>query len=78
MLSRVLEQWLQTTVFVVKDLSGKNLQYLSALCILSTCLLLWRIWAFTVLPALQPDEPKELPYWVPCKPGEMAMTLYMC
>ncbi|KAL9078126.1 MAG: hypothetical protein Q9157_002953 [Trypethelium eluteriae] len=25
----------------------------------------WRLWAFTVKPALHPDEPKELPYWIP-------------
>lgn len=30
-------------------------------------LLLWRLWAFTVLPALYPDDPKELPYWMPGK-----------
>ncbi len=29
-------------------------------------LLLWRLWRFTALPAMRPDEPKELPYWVPC------------
>ncbi|KAF2464462.1 cytochrome P450 [Lindgomyces ingoldianus] len=28
-------------------------------------LLLWRIWRFTVLPVLRPNEPKELPYWIP-------------
>ena len=28
-------------------------------------LLLWRTWTFTVLPALRPREPKEVPYWVP-------------
>lgn len=29
-------------------------------------LLLWRLWRFTILPAMRPDEPKELPYWIPC------------
>ncbi|KAL9095448.1 MAG: hypothetical protein Q9165_002319 [Trypethelium subeluteriae] len=27
--------------------------------------IVWRLWAFTVKPALHPDEPKELPYWIP-------------
>ncbi|KAL9577512.1 MAG: hypothetical protein Q9212_006317 [Teloschistes hypoglaucus] len=32
---------------------------------LAALLLLWRFWAFTVRPALKPDEPPELPYWIP-------------
>ncbi|OCK77573.1 cytochrome P450, partial [Lepidopterella palustris CBS 459.81] len=28
-------------------------------------LLVWRVWAFTVVPILRPNEPKELPYWIP-------------
>ncbi|KAK3303784.1 uncharacterized protein B0T15DRAFT_284316 [Chaetomium strumarium] len=28
-------------------------------------LLLWRLWRFTITPALYPDDPKELPYWIP-------------
>ncbi|KAL7791987.1 cytochrome P450 [Trichoderma ceciliae] len=27
--------------------------------------LLWRLWRFTVLPWMYPDDPKELPYWIP-------------
>lgn len=27
----------------------------------------WRIWKFTILPAIRPLEPKELPYWIPCE-----------
>ena len=27
--------------------------------------LLWRLWAFTIQPRLRPEEPKELPYWIP-------------
>ena len=30
-------------------------------------LLLWRLWKFTVIPLLKPDEPKILPYWIPCE-----------
>ncbi|KAI1173441.1 putative cytochrome p450 [Nemania sp. FL0916] len=26
----------------------------------------WRIWRFSLLPFLHPDQPKELPYWIPC------------
>jgi hypothetical protein len=28
-------------------------------------LLTWRVWTFTILPALKPDAPKYLPYWIP-------------
>ncbi|KAK0616095.1 putative cytochrome p450 [Bombardia bombarda] len=28
--------------------------------------MLWRFWRFTVTPILYPDDPKELPYWIPC------------
>ncbi|KAH3961190.1 hypothetical protein HBI56_209870 [Parastagonospora nodorum] len=28
-------------------------------------LLSWRLWRFTIRPRLHPDEPKELPYWIP-------------
>lgn len=30
-------------------------------------LVLWRAWKFTILPILRPDQPKEFPYWIPCK-----------
>ena len=26
----------------------------------------WRLWKFTLLPALYPDEPKAYPYLIPC------------
>ena len=27
----------------------------------------WRLWHFTVLPFLHPQEPRMIPYWIPCK-----------
>lgn len=33
------------------------------------CLLTWRLWRFTITPLLYPGNPKELPYWIPCKFG---------
>lgn len=35
--------------------------------VLITALLLWRLWTFTVFPWLNPKEPKEVPYWIPCE-----------
>ena len=29
--------------------------------------LLWRFWKFSLTPYFYPDEPKELPYWIPGK-----------
>lgn len=37
------------------------------LLVLMTALLLWRLWTFTIYPWLHPKEPKEVPYWIPCK-----------
>ena len=31
----------------------------------------WRLWSFTVQPALQPNAPKPLPYWVPGQSSPM-------
>lgn len=27
----------------------------------------WRLWRFTILPRLRPNEPPYLPYLIPCK-----------
>ena len=37
------------------------------LAFLGSLLLVWRLWTFAVRPWLNPDEPKEIPYWIPCK-----------
>ena len=29
--------------------------------------LVWRFWKFSLKPALHPEDPKELPYWIPCE-----------
>lgn len=29
--------------------------------------LIWRLWRFTVLPQMYPNDPQELPYWIPSK-----------
>ena len=39
----------------------------SAFLVLVGTLLAWRWWSFTVRPSLSPNEPLELPYWIPCK-----------
>ena len=38
-----------------------------ALAFLGLFLLSWRLWTFVIRPWLNPDEPKEIPYWTPCK-----------
>ena len=35
--------------------------------ILIALLLLWRVWRFTLMPYWWPDEPKEIPYWIPSR-----------
>lgn len=44
----------------------------SAITVLATvglalCWGAWRLWTFTIVPILRPDEPKELPYLIPCE-----------
>lgn len=43
-------------------------------------LVLWRLWRFTITPALYPDDPKELPYWIPskcrCSKSEQAINRF--
>jgi hypothetical protein len=29
--------------------------------------LTWRFWRFTLSPMLYPNDPREFPYWIPCK-----------
>lgn len=36
-----------------------------AFVITASCLLIWRFWTFTLLPSLNVDHPKQLPYWIP-------------
>lgn len=57
-------------------------------CVIS--LVVWRIYRFTIVPILHPDEPRELPYWAPrmsmsryssCGPGARtlkALTQFQC
>jgi hypothetical protein len=37
-----------------------------ALELLVLGLLVWRFWRFTLSPKIYPNDPKELPYWIPC------------
>ena len=70
MLGPVLEQWLHLVVRAAGSINPENVQLSYAFSILSAIsasVLIWRLWAFTVLPALRPNEPKEVPYWIPCK-----------
>lgn len=33
--------------------------------VLFLSLWIWRIWRFTISPSLNPEQPRELPYWIP-------------
>lgn len=48
---------------------GASSASLLLISLLGCLLLSWRLWMFTILPLLRPDEPKEIPYWVPCLPN---------
>lgn len=45
--------------------------------ILFLTLWLWRIWRFTIRPWLSPEQPRELPYWIPVI-GEIYNPYFVC
>ena len=50
-----------------RGLEGPLPYALQAIILLTGSLLLWRLWRFTILPLLEPNQPKRLPYWIPCE-----------
>jgi hypothetical protein len=50
---------------VALEALAKDRFYLVVLGIADSSLAVWRIGRFTVLPIFYPDDPKELPYWIP-------------
>jgi hypothetical protein len=38
-------------------------------------LLGWRLWRFTIWPLFHPEEPRELPYWIPCTFDQIIVAL---
>ena len=64
MLSFAFSEYLSPTA-IVADL--QNNSGLALICLLATTWLLWRLWRFEILPLIYPDDPKELPYWIPSK-----------
>lgn len=51
--------------FQIMPILSHNYLFYTALLLSGAAL--WRLWKFTVYPALHPREPKELPYWIPGK-----------
>ncbi|PQE22380.1 cytochrome P450 protein [Rutstroemia sp. NJR-2017a WRK4] len=48
-------------------LQGTDAFILSTFACILFLLLLWRIYRFTITPWLYPQNPRELPYWIPCE-----------
>jgi hypothetical protein len=46
--------------------SETQMPFLAVVICVAALLLTWRLWRFKVRPVLRPDEPRELPYWIPC------------
>ena len=51
----------------LRGLEGRSPFALQAIILLTGSLLLWRLWKFTILPLFEPNQPKRLPYWIPCE-----------
>ena len=57
---------LQTALFsIVARLTFNGSMIVLTTLAVTAVYLFWRIWTFTIIPALSPEEPKELPYFVP-------------
>ena len=48
-----------------------------SLILCSFVLLVWRLWAFTIYPLLNPGELEYLPYWIPCKHWRATQSLIL-
>lgn len=55
--ARTVDSWILKTLFIAGV----------AILAIGVLLLSWRLWTFTILPTLRPDEPREIPYWIPCQ-----------
>ena len=62
-----MKEWLWADDLVRKLHNQFALPLLPPLLALSAILALlsWRIWKFTIIPWVYPDDPKEIPYWIP-------------
>ncbi|ESZ91021.1 putative cytochrome P450 [Sclerotinia borealis F-4128] len=64
MLSEVLQQWLHKISNGLEPYRESNVVNVSLF--LFGAYVAWSVWTFTILPKLQPDRPRVLPYWIPC------------
>jgi hypothetical protein len=46
---------------------AKSRPDISSISLGAIALVAWRIYRFTIVPMMYPDDPKELPYWIPGK-----------
>lgn len=66
MLFDVASQWLSRPLYLLDKQAGDVASVtVTVAVVVLVGLLLWRLWTFSILPALRPNEPKELPYWIP-------------
>lgn len=52
-------------------------EHSSSAVLLALLWVLWRLWTFTILPAFRPDEPKQVPYLIPCESTALQI-IYTC
>lgn len=64
MFSEIAQQILLGYRYAINEADFPSLFFIVVL-VPVTLLLSWRIWTFTILPALYPQEPKMIPYWIP-------------
>jgi hypothetical protein len=59
-------QFVRDQLFDSRKADEANVSYeLLALVFFTTTWLSWYTWRFSIRPALNPREPKQMPYWIP-------------
>lgn len=61
------QQWALESILFLKQEDLATSWALKLLIFLALYLGTWRVWKFSIIPALYPSEPKVLPYWTPRK-----------
>lgn len=70
MLVHTLIDYAEQTFDTLLRLSEEEPSLFVATCIFISAWISWRLWRFIIAPCLNPDDPRELPYWIPSESGD--------
>ena len=67
MAARIINDFMLTLGAALKQAQQTSHGLIPAALTGSALWVAWWIWKFTLSPAIHPNAPRQLPYWVPCK-----------